>query len=244
MEVENVGIRGNVIVNNAVGGGASPYGIQLNALTAVSAATPSMTVYRMMRPRNVWVENNALYDIAGSGIVVSTGRNVEVANNTIALAGTFGIYVDPASDYTYDTHVHNNAIVKLDANNGVSVPASSTSSGNVVYSGVADANALSAGVVAGLTYLPRIEASSTIDNAYAGASVVKRYGFDETMWGQPGYLSVGNGGGASDDLWPFPNEAAIKTLLTAHGDAARDWTAGALTLTEYIWSCLGTSGPP
>jgi hypothetical protein len=104
--------------------------------------------------------------------------------------------------------------------------------------GLADA------ATAGLVYGVRVDPGTTLNTAQKGATILKRYGASGALMGDP----CGNGHmiGTAEDLWPWPNEATIKTAMTTtFGDATRGWTAGALTLTQYIWRKLGAAtGPP
>lgn len=99
----------------------------------------------------------------------------------------------------------------------------------------------------GLVYLPRIEAGSTLKTSGSsggqmGAEIIKRYGVSGTLWGESGYNTL-----TSENLWPWPNEARIKTDMAA--DDARGFCTGnsldgtPQTLTKYIWEYLGNQIP-
>jgi hypothetical protein len=97
-----------------------------------------------------------------------------------------------------------------------------------------------------LLYLPRIEPGSPL--AGRGASIMKKRGVSGTLWGQTGYDTLTN-----EDLWPFPNEARIKTDFASwvgppsgkRGFAAdgSGLYGGPITLTSYIWEYLGNPMP-
>lgn len=99
----------------------------------------------------------------------------------------------------------------------------------------------------GLMYLNRIEDGSTLKTAgqsggQIGAQIVYRYGTDESLWGEPEYDTL-----TGNNLWPFPNEDAIKTDMSSynsHGvDGARGFCATGETLTHYIMNYLGNGDP-
>lgn len=108
----------------------------------------------------------------------------------------------------------------------------------------------------GLNYLPRIESGSTLKTAGSsggqiGAQIVKRYGASETLWGETGWNVL-----QSDDLWPWPNQAQIKSdcasFYKGEGVAyesspemngARGFAVPGKTLTNYIWDYLGNGSP-
>lgn len=127
----------------------------------------------------------------------------------------------------------------------------------------------------GLLYPVRIENSSTLKTAgtsggQIGPSILYRYGrtaslesecggaidglscqlYGETGWNE---LQDGQSGRSLVSLWPFPNEATIKTKMaaySAHGvSGARGFATGtsidgsAQTLTKYIWEYLGNQIP-
>jgi hypothetical protein len=46
---------------------------------------------------------------------------------------------------------------------------------------------------------------------------------------------------STQDLWPWPNEARIKTDFADY--RSRGFSAGPKTLTDYIWSYLGNASP-
>jgi hypothetical protein len=86
-------------------------------------------------------------------------------------------------------------------------------------------------------YLPRIETGT------AGPTILKRIGTSGTLYGETGYATTTN-----DDLWPWPNEARIKTdmaSVSTRGFAAATsnprTNTGIITLTSYIWEYLGNT---
>lgn len=64
----------------------------------------------------------------------------------------------------------------------------------------------------GLVYLTRVEAGSNLANdgngGPLGATIEKRWGTSGTLYGETGYNTI-----TSDNLWPWPNEKAIKGEL-------------------------------
>ena len=77
-----------------------------------------------------------------------------------------------------------------------------------------------------LKYLPRgAEAGSVLATAGTGgkrigAQVLWKIGVDGTLYGQPGWNTVRDAssgyGAAADRLWPFPNEARIKSDMASY----------------------------
>jgi Putative Ig domain len=117
----------------------------------------------------------------------------------------------------------------------------------------AGAHDMTSDMTAGLKYLPRIEAGSALTTAgdsggQVGATAVSMWGTTGTLWGDPGYDTI-----TTDPLWPYPNEAVIKTDMASYtgpGSAGeRGFTTGnsldgsPQTLTKYIWEYLGNQIP-
>ncbi len=117
----------------------------------------------------------------------------------------------------------------------------------------------------GLSYLLRIENGSSLATAGStgnqiGAKVIKMYGKPGTLWGEAGYdqLQDGNNGQLDINLWPYPNEAIIKTKMQTYsydfgnltGDRGFASSSAKqlngiddVTLTSYIWEYLGNACP-
>ncbi len=108
-------------------------------------------------------------------------------------------------------------------------------------------------LTAGLLYLPRIETGSTLATAGSGggqigAQILYMWGTTGTLWGETGYDTI-----TTTPLWPFPNEAVIKTDMASYvgpgGAGHRGFTLGnsldgtPQTLTKYIWEYLGNQIP-
>lgn len=105
----------------------------------------------------------------------------------------------------------------------------------------------------GLLYTVRVEDASTLKTAGSsggqlGPNIIYRIGDPETIYGDTNWNSV-----TSTALWPFPNEATIKTLMATYNSngisGARGFATGtsldgsAQTLTKYIWEYLGNQIP-
>ena len=112
----------------------------------------------------------------------------------------------------------------------------------------------------GLLHLPVIDPGSQLKTDGIGANIIYQYGKDETLWGEAGYnlLQDGTNGQATVKLWPFPNEAIIKTKMQTYtydfgkltGDRGFASSTGKqldgvspVTLTSYIWEYLGNQMP-
>lgn len=99
----------------------------------------------------------------------------------------------------------------------------------------------------GLLYPTRTEIGSTLANGSVGPTIMKKTGVSGTIYGETGYDKV-----TDDNLWPFPNEATIKTLMSttvAGVSGVYGFTSGTSldgspqTLTKYIWEQLGNQIP-
>jgi len=105
----------------------------------------------------------------------------------------------------------------------------------------------------GLLYPVRIESESPLATSgygggQVGPTILKKIGVSGTLYGEDGWDTV-----TSENLWPFPNEAKIKELMSTTVDGvsgAYGFTTGnsidgsAQTLTKYIWEQLGNQIPP
>ena len=103
-----------------------------------------------------------------------------------------------------------------------------------------------------LLYLPRIESTGSLHNAGSsgdiGANCMTLIGTSGTLWGETGYAAD-----TGISMWPFPNEALIKTKMAAYSNGgvigARGFCTGksvdgtSQTLTKYIWEYLGNQIP-
>jgi len=106
----------------------------------------------------------------------------------------------------------------------------------------------------GIKYPVRVESgSNNLDGAGEGgidigANCMYLVGTSGTLYGETGYATE-----TATSMWPFPNEALIKTKLAAYNDGgvsgARGFCTGtsldgsAQTLTKYIWEYLGNQIP-
>lgn len=113
-----------------------------------------------------------------------------------------------------------------------------THSNNVCFNPACSGEASLNPATSGLLYLPRIEAGSALAAAGVGANVTKRIGVSGTLYGEPGYDQL-----TAENLWPWPNEAAIKTAMCTDAGVSTGFCA-APTLTRYVWEMLGNPIPP
>jgi len=98
----------------------------------------------------------------------------------------------------------------------------------------------------GLLYLPKSQV--TVNGHSVGATILYKYGKSGTLIGDPGCDTL-----TSDPLWPFPNEAIIKSDMASYSgngpSGARGFATGksidgsSQTLTKYIWEYLGNQIP-
>jgi hypothetical protein len=116
------------------------------------------------------------------------------------------------------------------------------------------------GVNPQIKYITREEVGSPVygtasDGGNIGATILYEIGTTGTLWGDTGYDTI-----TSTSLWPFPNEAVIKsdmatfsmvnpitsnTISGTRGFAASGTGlyGGPITLTSYIWESLGNACP-
>jgi len=93
----------------------------------------------------------------------------------------------------------------------------------------------------GLSYPPRIEAASVLKTAgegggQIGAEIEFKRGVDETLHGETDWNTL-----TANALWPFPNEARIRTDLKDVRDVG--FCVNGETLTNYIHNLLGNGNP-
>ncbi len=99
-------------------------------------------------------------------------------------------------------------------------------------------------------YPVKVEDSSAVANAISGvnigASIVNRYGLNNTISGDASYNTL-----SSDPLWPWPNEARIKQEMCNDSDVTRGFCSNGtqlngtspVTLSSYIWEYSGNPIP-
>ena len=109
--------------------------------------------------------------------------------------------------------------------------------------------------ISSLLYLPRIETGSTLKTlgeggGQIGAQIIYQHGTAGTLYGETGYDTL-----TTVPLWPFPNEALIKSQMGSYNNigpsGARGFAAAGkqlngvdnITLTSYIWEYLGNIMP-
>jgi len=99
---------------------------------------------------------------------------------------------------------------------------------------------------AGLAYLPRLEASSTLSTANVGATVMYQIGGTGTFHGDTNWNTT-----TTEHLWPYPNEAVWAAKMKAYTASGPGGNRGfaalsgstSTPLTDYVWSYLGNSKP-
>lgn len=87
----------------------------------------------------------------------------------------------------------------------------------------------------------RIESGSNLDGTAPngqsyGANVTKKLGIDGTFYGDPSFTAP-----QTDDLWPWPNQARMKTEMCE--GRTTQWCGTSDTLTTYLWNKLGNGSP-
>lgn len=251
-ETSDIALRGCIVVNNK-----GPAFVA-NSLTSNSTLVPSgnthtgggaaWNAYRKMRAKNWLIQDCAaakvLHPSGGAigavdwGIGPLTVENVTVADLNKAAGVSFDNSSYPVR-WLQGSSL-SNCLSVYGAAGGAGhygVESCVAQINNHYYADIATAQA------AGFYHLPMVDYGSTIGSLFAGAEILKKIGHTGTRYGEPGYKRVGDGA-TTGDLWPFPNEAAIKALFIEFEATTTPWTAGGSTLTEYIWGVLGTAGPP
>jgi hypothetical protein len=161
----------------------------------------------------------------GSGMSTGTNKNNVVTHTTGS--GGLGVvdvaetpsYIDLAG--TWDTNYPNNACA----------------------TGCKTGNPISDGTPASLKYVLRIESGSALygtgsGGANYGATIVKRYGCDGCFYGDAGYNTL-----SGTDLWPYPNQARIKTELCSTFVSETRGFCSAASISYYVWNYLGNGCP-
>jgi hypothetical protein len=156
--------------------------------------------------------DHSTFGLAGSdGFSVYACYSVTLTNNAFYANGGFGAYKSATGTIT--TNHHNGYFGnKLGARSGLSPGTGDLTS---------DPD---------MQYITRIESGSPYKNGGStgdiGANVINRYS-DGVLTGTP--------------LWPWPNEARIKSDMCP--GVTTGWCGTPKTLTQYIWAFLGNSSP-
>jgi len=221
-----------------------------NGLSKSSIGSPAIDAQRMQRGVGITVEHcaGALIGSTDSpnGFESYRGLDVTFLNCTIAHLKQNGVA------FLGDSNVRNSAATRFINPLTILNGTGSANSGGVVTNALTYAT-LALAKTNGGWYLPSPKyftatpPADTIYWSWAGAHILFRIGRSGTLFDDPEMDAYGDGTSAGNSLWPFPNEALIKTTMSAaggFGDVNRDWTAGASTLTQYIWGILGNAGPP
>ena len=200
--------------------------------------------------RNATIGNIACNNIAD---VTSCGHGVYnwnsaygIYNSIIYNASNYGLRGVAASDYNL---LYGNTIDYLGVTPGANDL--SVSVGQIInpLTGVpGNGNAA-------LKYPIRIEGNSDIGGADIGATVMTKTGASGTLYGETGYNTD-----TGEALWPFPYEEQIRADMRTYNPGGGDATmpdgrrgfcadgtglyGGPITLTSYIWECLGNPLPP
>jgi hypothetical protein len=188
---------------------------------------------------------------AGTGISIAENRTVSFQNSLLYGNPSYG-----AADYAqgnYNAYYGNGA-----ARGGSHTPsagANDITSHDAIYSG--------SNTSGSIKWLPKGPESGSVlatagsSSGKIGAEVMWKIGVDGTLYGETGWDTVrspANGyGGASDRLWPFPNETQIKSDMSAYSGGglpgARGFATGTSmdgtvqSLTKYIWEAAGNQAP-
>jgi hypothetical protein len=153
-----------------------------------------------------------------------------------------------------NAHVVNSVVWDVTGGDGITVgPNAGSCSVDRVTVGQISGTAVS-GITATNSLINPNSISNLLNNP-GGAVILKRYGKDGSKYGEPGAITL-----SDVDLWPFPNEDAIKSVFAeqmntpsgykpANNISARGFATGSSldgtpqTLTKYIWEYLGNPIP-
>jgi len=193
--------------------------------------------------RDAQIANTVIWKVARSALTLNGGsHNVRADRLTVGeVSGSSAINVFGGSASTLDvTHsiLHRVAREAFRRNRGTlseSINNCFATSGSVGCAGPGD-TALDA-LTNGLKFLPRVEPDSKLGEAGMGAVVTTRIGTQGTLYGEPGYDSP-----TGEDLWPWPNQDRLRADFCEDG-VTRGLCGTPLSLTNYIWSFLGSAWP-
>jgi len=209
----------------------------------------------------VKISNAVAWDSAVGGFnIARDGTNNLLENLTANTNSSSGIRIAPEMT----TGTLRNAIVTGTGSFGINskyTPSyvdtfgtfGSTFNQTTCSTGCFTSNPKADGATPSLKYLTRIETGSLLKGAGfggtdIGANVLFRYGVDGTRFGEANYNTL-----TATSLWPWPNEARIKSQMCASttrgfcSSAAPLGSGGNIpavkTLTTYIWEYLGNAIP-
>ena len=251
LHAPNLALRGCMVVNND-GTAYSADGLTFQPVTTPSSGTrtpgtpPWTFSNRKMDPLN-WLIENCVAAKTRGGFVINVTTKVKNCTSAWLTQTNTNFVLASNPRWSTGSEFRNNVAVRVAAGStAFSIPSHSLSDNNRDYEDMAAANA------AGLYHPTYADIGSTINTSGAGAYVLKRIGAPGSYIGFPNYRQHGDGSGGEGtatfgDLWPWPNEAAIKTFMqaveTEQSITPRGFTASNLTLTEYVFGILGTAGP-
>lgn len=206
-----------------------------------------------------WTINN--FGAVCSGAATAGGVNVS-AQGTLVLNGVTatntgvtgdGVRVAPSSPGTSVINVLTRGFNR-GLNSSLTPSYTSVYGATTAYNqttptvGVHTANQFADGTPQSLKYPTRIESGSALKGAGSsgdiGANVMYCYGEDGTRFDDATVNTL-----QTTRLWPYPNEARIKSDMSGAANGARGFCTGnsldgsAQSLTKYIWESLGNQIP-
>ena len=265
----NISLQNVMVVDRILANGDEPYGDfavaqhtrganlfgQSEWLGTISLRAPDTGYY--MEPDHdgtidptIRISNAIAWDAAHLGFnLARAGTNNELENLTVRARGGDGVRI--ASSLTSGT-LRN--VISVDApRNGINsrYPFSHVNvynAGQGAYRqndcdvGCYSSDPRADGKTPSLKYLLRIEPGSKLKGRGAGgadigANILYRYGVDGSHYGDPGFNTL-----TSVPLWPWPNEARIKTEMCEKTGVTRGFCQ-ARSLTHYLWEYLGNPMP-
>lgn len=240
----NITIENSVCLNSHFGGAASDDAssdivVKNNVFWNVNIDSGEWANYsRGTNPS--WINNT--FGVSNVNLKFLSGYNssgMQITNNLFYGIGGGGIVKDWGT-HDYNTFYSSSGLPTLSAHEYTDK--------NPIW------NALT-NLTGALKYITRIESGSNHSGigsggADIGANVLKMVGASGTLWGDTGYDVE-----QTTSMWPFPNEALIKSKMAAYSvsggpSGTRGFASpgtglygGPKTLTSYIWEYLGNACP-
>jgi hypothetical protein len=184
---------------------------------------------------NSSIEDAVVWKIDGAGITVGGAAHKATVNRVAVNSGSsaFADYSGSANGLTIT-----NAIAYQNPN---AVFKNVTGTSIVGYGNGDSTGTQLNPLTNGFKYLPRIEEGSVLKTMGSGGGqigpqIMQRIGVSGTLFGETGFEDQ-----TSQPLWPWPNEARIKTDFAEYN--SRGFSASAGSLTDYIWGFLGSPSP-
>ncbi len=191
------------------------------------------------------LENTVVWNAKGDGVTINGAKHDVVADHVMVGNTQTGHAFANYSSAGATLAVTNSIVYKNkgDAFHGPGITHSNNDCNANGGSGCSAGEKTYNPLTNGLLYLPRIENPSQLRTDSIGVGVVgnqltQRIGTSGSLFGDSGYNTV-----TSENLWPWPYEARIKSdMCNVSGVAARGF-CNAASLSDYVWGTLGNTMP-